>query len=238
MINTINGIILFEGISPIDNKSPIVCIATGFKKRSANPKTGDMIQVWILRQDMHPSQAIDSGDDQAICGNCPHRKYDGKRSCYVNPMGPASVYRAYLAGNYVKFSPKKHLRYFAGRSVRWGAYGDPVCIPYETIETVNSVAYNHTGYTHQWRDDRFSCYRDFFMASCDNLGDYLNATDQGWSTFRVLRSAEENVRGSEVTCQGGIKTQCAICSLCDGAKDRVKSVTVKAHGNGAKYLEV
>jgi hypothetical protein len=42
---------------------PIVVIATGFKRSSANPKTGDMLRTWILRRDVAPFAAIHNGAD-------------------------------------------------------------------------------------------------------------------------------------------------------------------------------
>ena len=70
----------------------------GIRTASANPKTGDMIQTWILRSDMHPLEAIKSGSDYGICGSCIHRgSYDefgnpiDPRTCYVNPFSFGSV---------------------------------------------------------------------------------------------------------------------------------------------------
>ena len=76
------GYILQRLNSPI-NGEPIVVILT---MDSANRKTGNMAQVWILLENVNPVQAIADGEDYAICGNCPHRLdlTTGKRSCYVN----------------------------------------------------------------------------------------------------------------------------------------------------------
>ena len=151
-----NGLILHKGKSPLDNK-PIVVIVTGLSKISKNTKTGDMLQTWIIREDLHPLESIHSGEDYSICGNCIHRQQispSGKRTCYVNLSAVGQVYKSYLKGNYPTFDPEKHLRYFTNRFIRWGSYGDPVCIPYKLIELINSVSIGHTGYTHQWRNDR------------------------------------------------------------------------------------
>ena len=67
-----NGYILWEGASLIDG-APIVVIATGFASRSTNRKTGGMVQTYILRRDIDPVSAVQSGDDASICGDCPHR---------------------------------------------------------------------------------------------------------------------------------------------------------------------
>ncbi len=96
-----NGYILYRGPSALDG-SPIVAIVTGTATRSANAKTGDMLQTWILREDVAPHIAIKTGEDASICGDCPHRgEHDGTRwtktrSCYVQTHNaPLSVWRAY-----------------------------------------------------------------------------------------------------------------------------------------------
>ena len=55
-----NGYILYQGPSNIDGK-PIVVIATGFANKSANGKTGDMIQTWIIREDIAPNVLSETG---------------------------------------------------------------------------------------------------------------------------------------------------------------------------------
>ena len=96
-----NGYILFEGNSKL-NGEPIVVIGTGFSDSSANTKTGDMVQTWILLQNEEPHKAIKTGADSAICGNCVHRgEWDGvrwvkSRTCYVKTFqAPLAVYRKY-----------------------------------------------------------------------------------------------------------------------------------------------
>ena len=228
--------ILYEGKSAIDGKTDIVVIATGIKTRTRNEKTGDMIQTWILIKDEYPMEAINNGNDYAICGNCPHRKYDGKRSCYVMPMSFCSVYKKYQAGGYERFNEAEHSDLFRGRKIRYGSYGDPVNIPETLINTLNKYVDGHTGYTHQWHDNRFSSYRQYFMASVDSLSEFFDAQDQGWSTFRVKKVSDSSRESSEVNCQGGVKTTCKLCTLCDGASERQRHVAINAHGRGAKYI--
>ncbi len=231
-----NGLVLFEGNSPLDNK-PIVIIATGFKTKSKNEKTGNMIQTWIIRSDTHPLEAVHTGEDFSICGDCVHRQHtspSGKRTCYVNLSGVGAVYKSYLNGNYPIFSSDRHLQYFVNRFIRFGSYGDPVCIPYHLVNMIASVSNGHTGYTHQWKNKRFSCYKDFFQASCDNIIDFCDASDQGWSTFRVLRSNEAK-ENNEVACQGGVKTTCQQCLLCNGSEDKQLHITIPVHGKTARY---
>ncbi|MHC4071443.1 MAG: hypothetical protein ACYTGS_05340, partial [Planctomycetota bacterium] len=108
MAKKTNGFVIYKGPSELDGK-PIVAIATGFAKGSSNTKTGKgLIQTWILRADMSPIDAVHSGDDSSICGNCPHRGrvVDGRnvdRSCYVTVFqAPLVVFKAMLRGIYPK----------------------------------------------------------------------------------------------------------------------------------------
>jgi hypothetical protein len=57
----------------IHENAAIVVIATGFKRSSANDKTGSMIHTWILRKDVNPVRAVETGLDFMVCGDCPKR---------------------------------------------------------------------------------------------------------------------------------------------------------------------
>ena len=79
-----NGFVLWEGPSPVDG-APLVAIVTGARisTESENVKTGAMLQTWILRADISPQEAVDTGQDRSICGDCVHRGFEaatpGKR---------------------------------------------------------------------------------------------------------------------------------------------------------------
>lgn len=219
----------------LHSDATITVIAT---MNSANVKTGDMVQVWILRTDMNPVEAVKTGDDSAICGTCVHRgdKENGrKRSCYVNVgQGPNSVWKAFTRGNYPLLPLSEYSRVFGGRAVRLGAYGDPAVMPRVIVETICRVASRHTGYTHQWRTNEW--IKAFCMASCDTVADYKEATANGWRTFRV--SVGMTPQNGEILCpaseQGGYKTQCAKCGLCNGASEATrKNIYIPVHGSGA-----
>ena len=232
------GFILEEGLSPIDGK-PFVAIMT---LKSSNRKTGDMPQVFILRSDVSPVEAIANGQDYSICGNCPHRrKWEETlqrfvRSCYVNVgQAPLSVWKAYKAGKYATdLTVEDGKKYLFGKKIRWGAYGDPAIINPIIFNAVNGAAAGHTAYTHQWREDWAQVYKGSMMASCDGMQDYLDATAQGWKTFSVVPSNIEyaGVKKCPATVEGS-KAQCLTCSLCNGDKT---DIYVQAHGTGAKYV--
>lgn len=217
-----NGAILWQGISRLDGKTPVVCIVTGLTIGSTNLKTGHMLQTWILAQDIHP---VDAKDTQAVCGNCKHKT----GSCYVNIMGPCSVYRAYKAGKYQKLDalpPYRHLRI--------GAHGDPAAIPAKVWRRL-LIGREHTGYTHQWK--RFPSYKPFLMASVDSVEEYEKATSQGWRTFRVRKPGQPLLKG-EIVCpaskEAGHRLQCTQCRLCNGASRR-KNIAIFDHGPKARH---
>lgn len=118
------GVIVYEGKSQIDGE-PIIVIATGFQRRSANPKTGNMLQTWILRRDINPFAAIHDGADTSICGDCPlrgiiersrgkQRSVNRRRACYVSVhQAPLAVFQAYQRGRYELFDNGRHLGYAA-----------------------------------------------------------------------------------------------------------------------------
>lgn len=223
-----NGYVLHE-----DNQR--VVIATGFTRVSKNVKTGEMIQVWILAKDVNPIQAVKTGADSSNCGNCPLRGTNGvERACYVNVgQAPLTVYRAYKRGSYPRLNG---VALFDGRSVRWGAYGDPAYIPAPILDSINSVAASWTGYTHQWRKGLFSSYRRWLMASVESTADASMAHELGWRTFRVETIAQP-IAG-EIECPAYTQgIQCVDCGLCMGASKPAKSIVVTAHGVGKVHIK-
>lgn len=237
-----NGIIIWEGASAIDGM-PVMLVATGLKASSRNEKTGNLVQTWILRSDMTPTDAVNSGADVSICGACPHRGevIDGKnvgRSCYVTIFqAPRSVYESAQRGIYARPSLDESRAMLAGRHVRMGAYGDPAAVPYAVWESILADAARGTGYTHQWKacDSRFARH---CMASADNAQEAQEAQAMGYRTFRVGTPAESMARG-EFLCpaskEAGQKVNCAQCLACGGTSSPNKaSVYIPAHGAANK----
>ena len=58
-----NGYIFYED----NDKVGIVTFS------SNNSKTGDMPQTWILVKNVNPIEAVNTGADKLICGDCKHR---------------------------------------------------------------------------------------------------------------------------------------------------------------------
>ena len=119
-----NGYIFYE-----DND--IVGIVTF---NSNNIKTGNVVQTWIIVKDVNPIEAVNTGADKLICGDCKHRgeivlvdkKRDKKsysvrnglktinkqRKCYVKLFqAPYSVLKSYRKGNYKKISLQNYQSY-------------------------------------------------------------------------------------------------------------------------------
>ncbi len=236
-----NGVVLYKGPSLINGK-PIVVIATGLERGSKNTKTGKFIQTYILSDDgERPTDALNSGADESVCGSCIHRKVDGWGTCYVNVgQGPNQVYAAYLRGAYPDFDISMLDDYFAGRIIRLGAYGDPAAVPVRIWALLCGVASGWTGYTHQWRRRRGkpACdqeLRRYCMASVDTVAEMRLARRKGWKTFRV-RNDDEPLEAHEFVCpaaeEAGKRRQCETCLACCGGEWNGKTVTpvIRAHG--------
>lgn len=234
-----NGLILFEGPSAIDGQ-PIVVVITGLKKASANAKTGDMLQTFILRQDQSPIDAIKTGADVSICGECPHRGIDGKgRTCYVNVgHGPRAVWACWQRGGYDRFDLQTHVDLIRGRFVRFGTYGDPAAAPLSIWETLRDFADGHTGYTHQWTTGAEPIL-SVCMASVDSEAQAVKLAGKA-RYFRVATDAAK--LPGEVTCpaseEAGKKLVCAECRACEGSTGRRGSIVIRAHGTGASEKNI
>jgi hypothetical protein len=240
-----NGFVIYRGPSELDGK-PIVVIATGFRDKSENIKTGALLQTWILREDISPLEAVHSGEDVSICGDCPHKgilvkQADGStrnrlRICYVLEFkAPLSIWRAYKRGSYTDatgFQAKDLAAVFRGRKVRLGAYGDPAAVPQRVWALVTLEAAKWAGYTHQWRKiPAGSILQKVTMASVDTETDAIHAQALGWRTFRV---GSDDTPG-EIICpasdEGGKRTTCERCTLCQGAYRQAKNIRIAPHGS-------
>jgi hypothetical protein len=227
-----SGVVLYEGPSEIDG-SPIVLIAT---LKSSNVKTGDMVQTWIIRSDMSPLDAHQSGEDYSVCGNCTHRGTqalgigDGKRTCYVNlGQAPRNIYHSYKRGNYPNVYVDSYVHIVSGRFVRLGAYGDPAAVPLDILEGFISDARGHTGYTHQWKDCNQE-FRRYLMASVDSLEEQQYAMDLGWRTFRC-KAPHEPVDQKEIVCPATTHNiNCRDCLLCSGYRPNARNIVLDVHG--------
>jgi hypothetical protein len=215
-----------------------------------NTKTGPMAQIYFLREDMHPLKAVHSGEDAAICGDCPHRgrivvdpktgnRKNIERTCYVTLMhGPRVVYDAYQRGAYKEVPLSIARKLLTGRIVRIGAYGDPSSVPLEVLATALSRAAAVNGYTAMWR--RFPDLSALCMASVASPEEREQANGLGFRTYRV-RAKNDPVLKGEGQCPGseelGKAVQCAQCMLCGGKRTKAKAdITIQIHGAGSGHF--
>jgi hypothetical protein len=240
MPNT-NSLIVYDGPSVIDGK-PIVVILTGLDQSSANGKTGDLVQSFIIRSDVEPHTALKTGDDASVCGLCPHRpilaQTTGDAPCYVN-VGKSvlSVFGAYRRGSYARATSVDQVRaVLRGRKLRLGTYGDPAAAPVELWALLVSLSAGHVGYTHQWQAHGFDAraWSPLVMASADTAAEARQATAMGMRYFRVSIGVDR--QPLEVTCpasvEGGRKAQCSDCMLCAGTSKAARSIVIADHAAG------
>lgn len=247
------GYVVFEGAAAVDG-SPIAVILTGFGKASTNAKTGGMIQSYVIRTDVAPTDAIREGLDGAVCGTCPLRSVasGGSGACYVNVgRGPLTVFNAYKRGRYDRASVR-----FAsftigetGRPLRIGTYGDPGAVPdagrfWSDLMRFTRPGQGHTGYTHRWRDTGAGL-KGLCMASVDSEAEAREAMAMGWATFRVARKGDRGRIEGEAYCpasaEAGKRTTCEACPIkCDGSiglRGVMRGRVIQAHGATAKRVQ-
>lgn len=206
--------VIYEGPSEL-NGQPIVAILTGF---SANRKTGDMHQVFILAKNTPPVEAIKSKEEESVCGDCKHRG----TTCYVNAgQSVTTVYRAYKRGKYQAL-PKNWQPH---KPIRFGAYGDIAAVPRWAYEHL--LAFKFTNYTHQWH--KFNL-QEFSMASVDSLKEKEDAKKLGYRTFRVSTDANKDIQPDEIICPADRGIQCRDCLLCSGTSKKAKNIVITVHG--------
>ena len=240
----VSSAVIYRGPSLIDG-APIVAVAV---VQSGNSKTGNMVQTYIIREDIAPVAASKSGADYSICGDCPHRgtpttdpdrKQAIGRACYVVlGQGPTIVYKTLVRGGYRDALGGDAIRKIgAGRMVRLGTYGDPAAVPAQVWRDLVADAQGHTAYSHQASKAGAAFDPDLMMQSADNLAEAQNAWSLGRRTFRIVADVAAVVRGREILCpaseEAGKRTTCEKCGLCGGAAVAARSIAIVAHGAGA-----
>jgi len=216
-----NGYLAYHGPSELDG-NPIKVIVTGNYRPSANSKTGDMLQVWIMPADVKPSETVKTGQDSSVCGDCPARPKNGGK-CYVNTwQAPNRTWNASYPNQ--ADNPRN-------APVRLGAWGDPAAIPIGVLKDILGRSPKHTGYTHQWRNNPELA--EIVMASVDNESEAIEASELGWRYFRVLHKGD-TLGSGEILCpaskEAGKKVTCADCGLCAGNSRKAKNVAIYQHG--------
>jgi hypothetical protein len=235
------GFIAYEGPSLIDG-APIVVIVNKLDG-SDNAKTGAIVQSFIIRADVAPIEALKTGQDESICGDCPHRpilaKTNGQAPCYVNVgRSVRAVYEAYKRGRYTKADPATIARALAGKIVRLGTYGDPAAAPVTMWAQITRYAAGRRGYTHQWDRPGFDAqaWAPLVMASADTIDEAARANLLGMRVFRV--SIGLDVQAGEASCpasaEAGKRSTCSKCTLCSGTSIQARDIVIADHAAGHK----
>lgn len=234
------GFIAYEGPSKIDG-APIVVIVNKIDSDSENEKTGALVQTFIIRSDVAPTDALKTGADASICGDCVHRPLlaseTGEAPCYVNVgRSVLSVFNAYKRGRYTKADPATIARALAGKVVRLGTYGDPFAAPVRMWVQITRYAAGRRGYTHQWQNPNFdaSAWGPLVMASADTIEQAALANLMGMRVFRVSVGVDQ--QPGETICpasaEGGRRSTCAKCTLCAGTSIQARDIVIADHATG------
>jgi hypothetical protein len=240
--------IAWEGRSLFDRAPIAVVVSNIGNVYSKNPKCGKyMAQATILRTDMHPQDAVLTGKDFSICGDCKHRGrcatnsrgvVVSTRSCYVLLQPIISVYHAVKNGSYTRMAPRaiseqirrRALLRGAPPALRIGTYGDPAAVPTSVWKDLASEVTVVVGYTHQWRRCD-QALRSLMMASADTQDEAREAQLIGWRTFRILTPGQKPA-STETLCRNvRTGTACQVCGLCRGTSLRAKHVAMPLHGS-------
>lgn len=227
------GYVFYRGRSLLTDE-PIVGIAI---MHSLNEKTGDVVQTYILVDDgSRPTEALKSGADAAICGDCKHRPLNSGGCYVVVRQGTTRVWLTYREGGYPDLAAKAAVlaELLRDRTVRCGTYGDPAAIPAAVWRQLLMKARAWVGYTHQWHMTAAQPLRYFMMASVDTPTEKAVANERGWRTFRV-RLPDEPLLHREAICpaseEGEHRLTCIQCGVCNGALDgRRGNVAIIVHG--------
>jgi len=216
---------------PIYRDGSVLATVTGMTIASKNKKTGPLLQVKFMAENIEPHDALRSGDDGRVCFGCPLSSpaNGGNGDCYVLVFqGPLAVYRA------VQDMPTETDPVLPDRGIRLGEYGDPASVPRSVLDKLVSPTKKYPNgrpscsYTHQWRERKDLA--DICMASVASSTEATQAQKKGFRTYRVLPTEDTPLMDNEIMCPhtGPKQVQCADCMLCSGNKSKAKNIAVVA----------
>jgi hypothetical protein len=184
----------------------------------------------MLVDGVKPTDAVKTGQDKAICGNCTLRKSNTqeKLNCYVNDgFGPNAIFKA-IERNSIKTDTSKIK---IAKIQRHGSKGDAACLSKEENMTILKLAKKTLNYTHAWSDKKQNYLKQFSMASVHSKEEAIEAQKLGFKTFRILDTACEKLLPNEIVCYNFTKgIQCVKCQICCGHQTKgQKSVAIPKH---------
>jgi len=221
------SVIIWRGASLIDG-TEIVAVVTNLAIPSENRKTGDMAQVYIFPVGTRPVEAIATGADVSVCGDCPLKpsvaKSNGLRPCYVNAGWLGKTWDSIPNLPYVE--PERVSRYLAaiGLGCRDGSWGDPGGVPVSVWQALHKYGGKGTSYSHQWHKAS-PALAEFAMASVQTVAEKNAANAIGYRTYRVTTGALES---DEIICPESTRgISCADCGLCAGNRVQAKNIVIR-----------
>ena len=215
---------LFRGPS-VYNGAEVAVQAQCTHRPMNNRKVGDMIGIAIWATGGHPA---DAEAQVAACGGCALLK---SGVCYVVKARLGDSWRLIQTAllSLFEFARLRRVRH---RPIRFGTDGDPGAVPFAFWARFFEIVRPRrgwTGFLHGWKartmgggkvapacDPRMS---EWFMASCDTVGERVAAKALGYRTARIAPDGALLLPG-EILCPA-IKTKgrirCEDCLLCDGS---------------------
>jgi len=142
--------VIYRGPSLI-NGEEVFAVLSNVKTESANTKTGDMAQLSFYFQDIPPHESQKTGQDEAVCGDCPLRPLifkerkaagtveDGERPCYVLLWrGELSKWKGAREKAVDLDGATKALK-ASGKPLRCGTFGDIASMPLDIFSTLTGI---------------------------------------------------------------------------------------------------
>jgi len=256
-------LVIYDGPSVMPSPGfgePVIALLT---QGSTNSKTGNMPTLWVLPKDVGVWEAVRSGADACVCGDCPQRKTAVARDaplCYTygNVLRAAvSMQKAHHKGNQLdatKWSVRQlthylecSARYGGVKAIRSAAYGDAAALPLlvwqKLDEARRQAGLGIRGYTHQWR--WATHLRLTHMASAHTLQDIQASKAEGWRHFlsndeaavdAILAQPGVDDAMCPASKEAGYLTNCTNCTACSGLTRGATSPSryIYDHGPGAQ----
>jgi hypothetical protein len=212
----------------LSRSESVLVTATGGKRKSANIKTGNMLQIMASELARSPVDSVRDGRTADVCFGCPIASM-----CYVNTgQMPNEVWKA--AQPLPVSTPIEFSEWAKDKPARIGAWGDPAAMALPVLEMI-ADGRQVTSYTHQWADPTVGYLASLAMASVESPEGRELARQQGYRTFRVMPEGGK-VETGELLCPNythGIK--CADCLLCGGdRRPTAKDIAIPVHGTHKK----
>ncbi|MBF86295.1 MAG: hypothetical protein CL489_17715 [Acidobacteria bacterium] len=221
----INTTLLHKGVSQYTG-NPINVFLT---ESSTNTKTGNIPQVNFLPE-VKPTDALKTGQDADVCGNCPLRPFlfnpeTHDAPCYVLcGFAPNAIHRA----------KNKPLNDYSKLYdvIRIGAYGDGASCEKQALIKIVKLAKKVLNYTHAWSIKKFNFLKAFSMASVHSIEEKIKANSLGFRTFRTIKFACSKLEANEIVCPNFVDNsiQCKTCKLCCGNQIKAKiDIVIPSH---------